>query len=1039
MRDLRSWLAERNLSALYDRFATQDVDFEMLSSLTDADFVELGLTLGERKNLKRALLDASDPSTSVQHDERRRVTLLFLDMVGFSALSRSCDPEQLRELALCFHAAVERAVTEHGGRVVQRMGDGALCVFGWPSAIEDSAIAATAAGLAGIAATEQLSMNAVSIEARGGAATGLVVRSSDQEVFFGETPNLAARLQALAPPGGLMIAAETRALVAGAFSCEETSVSNVKGFDDLTRVFRVLARADVVTRFEARDARPAQLLVGRDAEFSRLQSIAKAALAGHGTTVVIEGEAGIGKSCLAEALIASVEVQAPEADVVRLQCVPERTSSPFYAVRRALARLAGLDRDDDRETVLAKLRVNLAIARADVVVDLVVRDSAQSPSPSAETARRTRRRLLTELGGEFVARAKRRPLIFLVEDTHWVDASTQALIEALAEQIDSVSLLVITTTRPNPRRPMRFARSERFLLSRLSRGASLEIARRVATGSVLSERDLEEIQGRGEGVPLFIEELTKALASGAPLPRPVGGPKAAPASLHDFLMSRLDGDPAAKRAAQIAACIGRRFSLELLAHSKNATLEAATTAVTLLVERGLVRKEGDAYVFTHALLRDAAYESLVREHRVSVHRRVLDALAAHSATDPDVLALHAEGADDIAAAIGHRRTAARHALRRAAYQEAAEHLDAADTLLAAGRNAHVASELAADRVSLRLRLAAGSAFAWIAAEGYMSPSASAAVLRVKPLIDAGLGGLDRFAAAYAAWTLRLAVGPHEKALGYIERLRDAPEAGENGSQRFFVEAFSGYSMLALGRLGDAERRLETARTLYDPEAHERGADRIGHSPGRDLIYRLALLRMLQNRLDLSEALVKDVTGGVSEVEAHASAQLLMKLGLIALLTADWARLRSYVSRLDDLLNRVDLSIARIVADGYRFAIDVAEGHASALAALDKANDAYEQEVMLFLAPPRRIVQAELALRVGAISAAEAACARASRLIERTGERLAEAEAERVHGAIAVARGDLVEARRRNLTAASIARRQGAGLWGRRANLALGAI
>jgi class 3 adenylate cyclase/predicted ATPase len=634
------------------------------------------------------------------------VTVLFADLVGSTTISGQLDPEDLRGLIRTYLTTCTAVVQRFGGRVAQYLGDGILANFGYPTAHEDDAESAVRAGLGLVEAVRELSPKVgaanIQLAVRVGIATGLVIagdspggRPGQEDGLIGETLNVAARLQAATDPNAVVITAETRHLVGDRFVCQDLGSITLKGVSRPIHAWRVMHPDETLSRFEA--AHPADLtpLVGRREELELLMKRWNSAAAGQGQVVLLSGEPGIGKSRVVQNLMERV-VEDPQR-VVLLQCSPHHTSSALYPVSIALERLAGFDRDDSAERKLAKLETLVARCGQPVqttvplLAPVVSVSTGHRYEPLAVTQQRQRELTLSALQSLVESLALDPGLLLVFEDVHWIDPTSQEWLDVLVGRAGDLRILVVITHRPGyaPRWPGR-PHLTSCTLNRLSPSEAAEIARRVASGKTLPAQILEHIVTKTDGVPLFVEELTKTVLESGLLREHadryelVGAipPLAIPATLHDSLMARLDQLASGPRVAQIGSAIGRQFSYELLAAVASMSGAELGTALDELIDAQLILCDGTPpraiYSFKHALVQDAAYGSLLLAQRQALHARIADVLETQFPetleASPELIAHHWTEAHVPTKALRFWQVAGRRASERSANVEAISHL-----------------------------------------------------------------------------------------------------------------------------------------------------------------------------------------------------------------------------------------------------------------------------------------------------------------------------------------------------------------------------
>ena len=711
--DLAVWLDQIGLPEYARMFAEHAIDREVLADLDDHDLRELGVPLGHRKRLLKAIAALREPAqeTSARGEagvsgappreaERRQLTVMFIDLVGSTALAARLDPEDMGRVIRAYQGCCTEVVERWGGHVAKYMGDGVLAYFGWPQAHEDAAERAVRAGLELAEAIGSLATPAGgSLASRVGIATGLVMvgeligaGAAQEQTVVGETPNLAARLQGLAQPGCVVISQATRRLVGGLFELADLGPQRLKGFAEPLAAWRVAGEVRAEGRFEARQTAGLTPLVGRDAEIALLLRRWQQAKDGEGHVVLLSGEPGIGKSRLVREVRARLEGE-PH---IRLlyQCSPHHATSPLHPLIEQLERAAGFAAGDRAEEKLDKLAALLACGtdRLDQAVPLI---AALLGLPTAGrypaldlTPQRQKQLTLAALVEQLEGLAAAQPVVLAYEDMHWSDPTTQELLRLTIERLQRLPVLLLITFRPEfsppwPSQPHVSA----LPLSRLGRREGATLVDRVVGAKALPDEVAAQIVARTDGVPLFVEELTKTVLElglladagdhwelAGPLP-----PLALPSTLHDSLLARLDRLAPVKEIAQIGAALGREFSHVLLAAVADRPEPELLFALDQLVAAELVYRRGTppdvTYSFKHALVQDAAYQSLLKSKRQHLHTRIAKMLVQHFPdTAAEILAYHLTEAGLNEQAAKTWYTASQNAGDRSAYREAVMHL-----------------------------------------------------------------------------------------------------------------------------------------------------------------------------------------------------------------------------------------------------------------------------------------------------------------------------------------------------------------------------
>jgi class 3 adenylate cyclase len=630
--DVAEWLRGLGLDQYLPAFRDNDVDGDVLCRLTSEDLRELGVTsLGHRKKLVSAIAALATPphaelepasapapaATKAARAERRHLTVMFVDLVGSTALSARLDPEDMREILAAYHGVVAAGVKRFEGYVAKFMGDGVLAYFGWPQAHEGEAERAVRAGLAVVEAVDKLQTGAErALAARVGIATGLVVvgdlvgeGAAQEEAVVGETPNIAARLQQLAAPGAVVIADSTRRLLGGMFTLAELGPQSVRGVNTPIPVFRVLREAPTGSRFEALRRAALAPLIGREHELALLVNRWETAKAGEGQLILLSGEAGIGKSRLVLAL--RERLRGESCFQIAYSCSPYHSNSALWPMIAQLERAAAYARDEPPPEKLDKLEALLRQAGepvADAVPVLAellgLPLDSRHPAPGG-TPQEKKARIFAVLLTQLEGLARQRPMLVVLEDAHWLDPTTTEFFDRVAERIRGLPVLLVITFRPEAAPPWtRYLHTTMLSLNRLSQSGSRALVERTAGEQLLPAPVVHAILAHTEGVPLFVEELTKTLLESAILTTTAEDgsfvfagalpPLAIPPTLQDSLLARLDRLAPAREVAQTAACIGREFDEEIVGAVAGLSQTRLAEALDQLCRAELVQRRGAA-------------------------------------------------------------------------------------------------------------------------------------------------------------------------------------------------------------------------------------------------------------------------------------------------------------------------------------------------------------------------------------------------------------------------------------------------------------
>jgi class 3 adenylate cyclase/predicted ATPase len=848
-RDISEWLEDLGLGKYAEVFAENEIDLAALPHVTEEDLKAIGVALGARRKLLAAItaIREVDAAAAVAPEslpsgapeaERRQLTVLFADLVGSTALAQQLDPEDMRDVITAYQNTVAAEVARYEGHLAKYMGDGVLVYFGWPQAHEDDAERAVRGGLAVVQALAgRKTPGGQSVEARIGIATGLVVvgdlvgeGAAQEEAVVGETPNLAARLQGVAESGQIVLSTTTRGLLGELFELADLGPQVLKGFAEPIEAYAVVGERAVESRYAARVAGGVLPLFGREQELALLLDRWRQSKTGEGQMVLLTGEAGIGKSRIARATIDAI---AEEPNIrINYQCSPYHADSALYPAIQQLIQTAGLAMDDSLEVKLDKLEALLTQAHDDVgeaapliasLLGLAVEERYGALELSSE---QQRARTLEALISRLLSLAREHPVLFVLEDVHWVDPTTLELIELALDRVAEAPVLLLVTARPN------FTHGfgghpivTRLALNRLGRAQIEGMIARLSGGKALPAEVLNEIVGKTDGVPLFVEELTKTVlesgmlretADAFVLDTPLQG-LSIPSTLNDSLMARLDQLQPVKEVAQTAACIGREFGYGLLAAVSPLSDAKLREALDGLVTAELIFRHGQppeaTYTFKHALVQEAAYDSLLRATRQSVHGRIAEALLAGpaetAATHPELLAQHFTAANRPEDAVGYWLRAGRQAAGRSADKEAIGHLNKGLAVLDS-----LPASTARSRQELQFRIAL---FAPLMSTTFWTSEESAETFaRARELCEE-LGETEELSRVlfgpYASHLIAAKLHAAKELAGQILRLGEQQQDAATMMQGHRLVA---WPALLLAELAEVRSHLDEALSLYDP-------------------------------------------------------------------------------------------------------------------------------------------------------------------------------------------------------------------------------
>jgi class 3 adenylate cyclase/predicted ATPase len=917
--DIVDWLRELGLEKYAPAFDENAINWDVLSGLTTDDLKEIGVAaLGDRRRLLAAIAalgEGASPgpptpagSSTPAEAERRQLTVMFCDLVGSTPLSTRFDPEDLRELIGSYHRAVDDTVARFEGFVAKYMGDGVLVYFGYPQAHEDDAERAVRAGLAVIEAIGRLPAPEP-LRVRLGVASGLAVvgdligaGAAQERGVVGETPNLAARLQALARPGTLVVADSTRRQIGTLFEIEDLGPQPLAGFAEPQRAWRVVGESGVASRFEALRSGTTPL-VGRDEELDLLLRRWRQAKSGAGRAVLVSGEPGIGKSRLTAALSAHIETE-PH---IRLRyfCSPHHQDSALYPFIGQLERAAGFTRDDTNATKLDKLAALLDDGAEpgdlSLIAEMLSLSGGERFLPLDLSPQRKKERTLAALLRQLQALARRQPILMIFEDLHWIDPTSRELLDLTVEKITGLPVLLVATYRPEFQPPwVGGSQVTVVALNRLGRNEGAALVRQLAGNlGALPPDVVDEIVERTDGVPLFVEELTKAVVEAgadrghASISAVPSSSLAVPATLHASLLGRLDRlGPSAKTAAQVGAVIGRDFSYELLAAAAPLAEPELREALLRLVEAGLVFQRGlppaAEYLFKHALVQDTAYSTLLRGPRQALHRRIAEALEQRFPesveTRPEILAHHYGEAAMADKAIAYWHRAGKLSVAKSAVREATAQLRRGLGLLEGLPETR-------ERNQLELDIDVTLAAALMAGKGYGDPEVAATLERANRLVTetASVGTPLHFSVLFGLWVSTFAGGAIAAALEHAANFLSFAQSQLSSGPLLVGHRILAHSLIRHGDYRAALAHVETAASLYRPDEHRDSAFHYGQDIGVSAFVQLSSALWHRGYPDqCARAADRALTYSRELGHAHTLAQALYWAGMAAVFARDVA-------------------------------------------------------------------------------------------------------------------------------------------------------
>ncbi len=1066
--DVAAWLRDLGLERYESLFRDHKIDWDVLPKLTSEDLKEIGiLAIGHRRRLLHAIATfgsrapasaapAAAPGASGQVGaERRQLTVMFCDLVGSTALASRLDPEDLREVIGAYQKCVADVVDRFDGFVAKYMGDGVLAYFGYPRAHEDDAERAVRASLAAVKEVRRVASPQV-LQVRIGLATGVAVvgdligsGAAQEQAVIGDTPNLAARLQALAEPDEILIPENTRRLVGSLFEYDGLGQVEIRGLASPVAAFRVVRESEPGSRFEALRTGETPL-VGRAEELELLHRRWAQTKAGNGQVVLISADPGVGKSRLAEAFRQSLEGE-PHTRL-RYFCSPHHQESALFPFIAQLERAASFQREETPADRLDKLQTLLA-ANAPIEGDVQLLAELLSVPPNGRystldlTPQRKKQRTFEALLRQLAGLSRCQPVLMIFEDLHWADPTSREFLDVTVEQIERLQVLLIATFRPEFQPPWTGQPNVTTLaLRRLGREESYKLVRGlIGTAPALSSDLLNEIVDRTDGVPLFLEELTKAVLETAAsdadgmveaVTSIPPASHAVPATLHASLMARLDRlGPVAKEIAQVGAAIGREFSYELLAATTQRTEAEVREGIDALVNAALVLQRGAipeaTFSFKHALVRDAAHGTLLRGTRQRLHGRIAEVLQVVTPTamdiHPELLAQHYEDAGLDQKAIEFWTRAGKRSAARSALVEAAAQFEKALArlrLLPDGRERQLEElDLQANLGAIRLAI-----------RGWAAPETGQCYARARALWEE-LGYPSEFVRVpWGQWMYHLNRGDLDLSLRLADDLMGRCQERADIRGLILAHLCQGGTRLLLGNFGSSCAHFEEVDHLYVADVHRELVQQAGFDPH---VMGLSFRAFAQFCLGYPEQAFAYVNAAIEEAQTGQHRPSIVQSLAIK------ARLLCFLGDATTLTECAEQLSAIGVEQGFPYWQTtglIYRGWALAVVGdVENGADLIRQGISAWQAtgaitwlPFFLGLQAQVEAACGQTDRAFTLLGEALQTIQRTGERWFAAELNRHKGQLLLRQGHSDAAKELYREALSVARTQEARLWELRA-------
>jgi class 3 adenylate cyclase/tetratricopeptide (TPR) repeat protein len=1072
--DVGGWLRNLGLGKYEQVFVANAIDSDVLPELTEGDFEKLGVPLGDRKRLMKAInalgvgsagaaigREIGTGSQEVQPAERRHLTVMICDLVGSTALSARLDPEDMGAVIDAYQATCARITLSYDGFIADFRGDGIFAYFGYPRAHEDDAERTVRAALDIVAAVTRLETRAGEpLSVRVGIATGLVVvgdlggkGSMREHSVVGDAPNIAARLQALVEPNSIVVAESTRRLLGNMFRLRELGPRGLRGIGEPVGAWAVEGLSPTGIRFRAVRTAGMADLVGREAELDFLTKRQRVAWEGQGQIVLISGEAGIGKSRLAATITERV-AREPHTQF-RYQCSLYHANSTLRPVIEQLERSAEFKSDDSSSVRLDKLEAFLAKgssqveAVAPLFAELLSIPFGDRYPPLAFTPAQQRRRTLAALLDQFESLARGQPILLLFEDAHWADATSLELLDLIVERARQLPIFALVTSRPEFEPPwVGLANVGTLTLGRLDRRYIESIATHMSGGRTLPAEVMKHIVAKTDGNPLFVEELSRAILEAGILVEHAGGyrldgplpPLAIPATLQDSLMARLDRLVSVKEIAQIGAAIGREFSYPWIRAVVARDETALKHALAELEQAELVYRSGVApeavYSFKHALVRDAAYESMLKSRRQQLHGQIARALESGfpdlAKSGPEILAHHFTEAGFVEPATNYWLKAGILAISRSANAEAVKHLR---------RGIELVPDLEDSperiRTELDFYLALGPAVA--ATEGDAARETSRVFAHARDLLGDGGTPTEQMTVLWGNYLAHSMRAEHVAATEVARQCLTLASEQEHVGMSALANRFMGQTLHFMGAFVEArvhlERTLEICAANQETIASYR---RFGTDDQANTLTFLAVTLFLLGYPEKSSVVAEQAVSRARALgHAFTTALTLSHLAVLgiiggdpqlALAKADEAIAISVENEFAGTHHRARFFRGALLAqdDDPQRGIELMR---NAMAAAEGNSERNRRTVYLCHAAMAHARLGEPDVSLGLLN-------EALQIVETTGERFFEAELYRLRGLALLGLGKTSEAEAELRRALMVAQQQGARWWELRAAVSL---